>query len=409
MRFPILFLFPLLAVIGCDGGGGAGDTGADGGVLDAPDALTGDPCVGNATFPPLPAGTSAANGLASGCAALVDDELLIYVNLKGFEQDGFAPPLQAVLERAIGAPVALVPAADGFDLAGQGPTGITRAHAAWQDGITHFLIGVRAGDGALQPKHGDVEKAGPTPCFLPQAEIDLCRRSSLKSLLCDALPAATDGCREIVALITGASCEQGPECGLLETCQNGICCRLGTLACGEQCYDPNACQTCRDNRVVNRGGVGTGLPGPDCDSCHIEGVFGGVVCRCQQFCPAEECCPDGEAGQCVDKQTDAKNCGGCGRECAPGEDCRFGACNTQRCPANEVPCGAQCCREGFACAEDTFCCGPCAAAETQCPVADGRCGYACCPPGSAMCCPGRTPDQLRCCTARGCGEPGFCL
>ena len=81
---------------------------------------------------------------------------------------------------------------------------------------------------------------------------------------------------------------------------------------------------------------------------------------------------------CVDTQTNAAHCGGCGRSCGAGQACAGGACQTGGCPGDRELCGAECvnldndelhCGEcGRACGGDLTCLnGACGCASgTQC-------------------------------------------
>ena len=86
-----------------------------------------------------------------------------------------------------------------------------------------------------------------------------------------------------------------------------------------------------DNNQIRAGscvqGTGEGL------SC----CFGGVACD----------------GACVQPQTDANNCGACGKSCTASEVCSAGACTA--CPANRTQCTTQCADL----ANDPFNCGAC--------------------------------------------------
>ena len=70
------------------------------------------------------------------------------------------------------------------------------------------------------------------------------------------------------------------------------------------------------------------------------GGGGGLCCRKDKLCGSGRnvtCCSSGSPsvpefattccdGRCVNIRFDARNCGGCGRACAPGERCQNGTC-----------------------------------------------------------------------------------
>lgn len=120
----------------------------------------------------------------------------------------------------------------------------------------------------------------------------------------------------------------------------------------------------------------------------------------------------GDAGNCIDLQTDGANCGACGHACAAGQGCHSGTC-AARCGggatgvgncgadcsgcAGTVACGASCTNTqydpgncgacGHACASGQACtagaCVPICAGGGVC-TADGYCATTC-PTGSAAC------------------------
>ncbi len=83
------------------------------------------------------------------------------------------------------------------------------------------------------------------------------------------------------------------------------------------------------------------------------------------------CCDGAKAcgSTCANLQTDANNCGSCGKHCSASEACSAGACAP--CPASRAQCKDQCADLG----SDPFNCGACgnACAADECCHA-GSCG-----------------------------------
>jgi hypothetical protein len=113
-------------------------------------------------------------------------------------------------------------------------------------------------------------------------------------------------------------------------------------------------------------------------------------------------------GICSDLQTDANNCGACGKHCSASEMCSAGACG--RCPATSAQCPGQCANlQG-----DPFNCGACghACAASQSCVA-GTCG-ACDGTLCANACVELRTDEANCgacghaCAADECCHAGSC-
>jgi hypothetical protein len=84
----------------------------------------------------------------------------------------------------------------------------------------------------------------------------------------------------------------------------------------------------------------------NCGSCGHE-CANGESCISGQ-CSDSNGCPAGLTrcgGSCVDLTTDRANCGRCGHGCADGEACRGGVCGAATCPTGQHDCGAQGCRQ----------------------------------------------------------------
>lgn len=130
-------------------------------------------------------------------------------------------------------------------------------------------------------------------------------------------------------------------------------CPTGEVACGEVCVDV-------ESDAANCGGCG-------------KACAEGEVCRdgvCSASCGAEETSCDGE---CVDLDRDAANCGECGHACGEGESCDAGECVPgSGCEDGELRCDGVCtdtdsdasncgacgesCDEGFICSEGSCAC-----------------------------------------------------
>lgn len=151
------------------------------------------------------------------------------------------------------------------------------------------------------------------------------------------------------------------------------------------------------------GGRGGLPPSPGyCDPCPtgttlcISGNTG-VCCPGVAECERGNChCPNGEVfcnSQCVDTQTDPRNCGFCDKACQAGQVCCSGSCTDISSDSNN--CGA---------------CG------STCQQGDGTCcGGRCCPERYGTCCNGQCcPDPFFCCGSSCCsngelgGEPQAC-
>src|SRR5262249_139897 len=118
-----------------------------------------------------------------------------------------------------------------------------------------------------------------------------------------------------------------------------------------------------------------------CQNGHCVCPSGRVTCGSTCCKPDESCCN----GVCTNTNTDPKNCGSCGVDCAGGP-CVNGQCT---CPPGSPPCGDGCCYPNLPlCApapwhsDGLFCCT--AGFPVACPprptVPDSPEGY-CCRPG----------------------------
>lgn len=111
-------------------------------------------------------------------------------------------------------------------------------------------------------------------------------------------------------------------------CLDGVGCPPGT-----RCVDQVRCEPLPGQeppRDPPRFGVGNGgAPAPGSAGGPRAQRDGGPTCGGGLV----EC-----AGQCVDPRSDPRHCGGCGRACAPGVDCRLGTC----CELGRDVCGDRC-------------------------------------------------------------------
>lgn len=119
-------------------------------------------------------------------------------------------------------------------------------------------------------------------------------------------------------------------------------CPGGTVRCGKACVNTQT-------DAQNCGGCGT--------RCGNGVACAGGVCQTPgTTCPgAQVRC----AGGCVDTQSNKAHCGACGHQCAANENCRQGACTDSPCASNEKDCGGGRCIPGgkFACCGQSDC-GP---------------------------------------------------
>jgi hypothetical protein len=152
--------------------------------------------------------------------------------------------------------------------------------------------------------------------------------------------------------------------------------------------------------------------------CEILGVsssvcINGSCCRADYACGSQQCCEYGQTccgspPACADLETDANNCGACGKQCTQDQSCLFGVCVCRKscppgwvqdpdtcvcsCPQGQVSCGLNdvCCPPGSGC-----CGGECTPLDT--PANCGACGKQCglegmiCQSGQCVCA-SNTPD-----------------
>ena len=165
--------------------------------------------------------------------------------------------------------------------------------------------------------------------------------------------------------------------------------------CGDKCVD-------FDTDAANCGGCGHVCPAGDvCNSGRCECPKGRLAC----------------GNSCIDPATNIANCGGCGKACTPGDVCSSGHCVcagdicSGRC-VNRNTDRRNCGRCGNVCAPGETCSsGRCTCAKTVCngvctdPSADtsncGRCGHSCilgdiCVSGSCVCPQGRNVCSGQC-------------
>ncbi|MBI5511443.1 MAG: hypothetical protein HY903_22010 [Deltaproteobacteria bacterium] len=328
------------------------------------------------------------------------------------------------------------------------------------------VVGPATGQDAMPPD-GQVDGPSTTPDAGPQITNAANRRSCVQDSECDDRIACTEdtcvrvdmelprrdrcqhrpianlcpmgqscdprmGCRAGRVCATDADCTDRDECTLGERCDNAtrfcIYDRVydgdddgyASVSCGgRDCNDgdrnqsPVADELCngRDdncNGVIDDSTAPTLCsPGGSCvmGSCRCSGGLtycdgagcvnaqtdalhcGGCGSRCQEgaSCMAGRCvtpCAMLRCGDaCVDPQTNPTNCGGCGRACASGQTCVAGTC---RCPSGQSACSSGCAdlmTDGRNCGEcgvrcftpDVRCeAGTCRA--TRCPTAEVMCG-----------------------------------
>ncbi|MEZ4405020.1 MAG: hypothetical protein R3A52_00820 [Polyangiales bacterium] len=121
------------------------------------------------------------------------------------------------------------------------------------------------------------------------------------------------------------------------------------------------CASGTDVRTCNA--QGTGYTTSRCpDGANGAGICSGGGCDLACRAPFVDCNGGGADGCEANLQTDAANCGACGRRCAAGQSCAAGAC---------VCAGAGCCASG-----QTSCGGACVDTSSN-PNHCGGCGVSC--------------------------------
>jgi hypothetical protein len=248
-------------------------------------------------------------------------------------------------------------------------------------------------------------------------EFDECVDQALPADETCANLGADDNCNGVPDDISGL----GDDCrdeGLRGECKKGklACAGGGALSCLTQTATTERCNLLDD----------------DCDGAVDNGFMtqtDAANCgACGRACGAGlSCC----GGECVDRQTDRQSCGICGRACADGEECCQGEC--KRVDSDESNCGL--CGRG--CAPGATCCGGscadtrtstthCGGCDRGCGGAQACCGSTCAPPnapactgcamtctGGATCCPpictDRQTDPSNCGSCgRRCGPDQLC-
>jgi hypothetical protein len=144
--------------------------------------------------------------------------------------------------------------------------------------------------------------------------------------------------------------EQAYADGQKEACE---CC----LCAGQPCKEPKTC--CNDQCVDAQ---------TDPKNCGA----------CSHACPSGQACCN---GACADLQNDAANCGGCGHSCPAGQTCIQGACT---------------CQTDSDCLSGSCCNGRCTDTQSD-PANCGGCGTAC--PNGEQCCSGTCQTTCGSCSS----------
>jgi hypothetical protein len=209
---------------------------------------------------------------------------------------------------------------------------------------------------------------------------------------------------------TDTSCYSGPSGTLKvgkcaagsQTCKNGAlaACAGEVLPQAESCANEGAddnCDAVQDN-IPTRGAtclVSTNLGA--CQNGTLQCQAGKPDLVCVTRAPGVESCNvqdddcDGKVDETFDLQTDAANCGACGKACATGESCCAGRCAN---PQNDVNNCGMCGRACLAGARPGCCMGSCAdlLSDDNC----GTCGHACGLLGGVVCSCAMTSSGTAC-------------
>ena len=211
------------------------------------------------------------------------------------------------------------------------------------------------------------------------------------------------------AVANGTACDDGNGCTQSDTCQGGRCVGSNAIVCppaADQCHDAGICDpatglcsnpakpdgaTCNDGDLCLTGetcqaGACTGGTPVTCTSPPVCHLATGASCNAgtgQCDYPAE---PDGAScggGQvccgvnCVNTQTDAAHCGGCGLACPAGQTCQGGICGVG-CGSDFCPAASEICADA-ACQTCTVTCpgGECSGTALQTKLSGGGAVYVC--------------------------------
>lgn len=210
----------------------------------------------------------------------------------------------------------------------------------------------------------------------------------------------------------GIACAGNEVCsdGVCECGQTGFACTgVAELCCGEGA-DTASCTNIRGN-TAHCGGCGLSCRPSDQTIGSVSELCaqGACVCRTEggslEQCTSDQtCCAD--AG-CVDLQTNAAHCGGCGVACGAGEACEDGQCVCEGVsatggPACDAAAGLQCCGAPAACVSSN---------DPQCFCGDTKCSgdQLCCADDGAQRCVNSDRDVMHCgVCGRACGDGEVC-
>jgi hypothetical protein len=219
----------------------------------------------------------------------------------------------------------------------------------------------------------------------------------------------------------------------MQACSNGMLgpCTNAVTPKAETCANEGADDDCNGivDNIPERGAAcivatNAGI----CRAGTLQCNGGKVELTCITIAPLPETCNgiDDDCNGTIDDpfnpQTDAMNCGGCGKVCASGESCCAGKCaNTTRDTNNCGACGSVC-ATGSSCS-DSKCAVPtvpdacqpaCAAGQTCCGSSCvdtrtnlqncGTCGSACSGGTQPACCDGRCVDLVSLNNCGACGR-----